>query len=823
MQADSYCRETVPSEENFLSRELNAMLKNPGGTKRKAVELSQNLKSLFEPKSDLTGLVDLWTGQTEKGTFFRSLATKCINCSMKLTKKDYVHVLLVGHLVVPRELWAYILKFRTQIMARLVLWPAMKVLKKLRNLIQDQIRDGAKAYTTIDTEGIVTPDGNLSQKVLGSTIAEFCMHCDPSEMRDYRTEKEVIIEIRVPDHINFEQEVCWSSCIAQNIKCRGLNGDGDVMETCALCLLNHRWLLVLEYLLMLIRTRPGFVLKKLGCNGTWPGWENSPDYDALCHSRHLKRSEEGIAYFDHVVSSFLTENGSLGDFMYPNWTTTTRTVEHVPLPPVWQPAMALAHLLDIAAEASMDESLDMGNDARWDRYQRVDRTYDSPTLSILLNGDVSGNGGEEDYPSLSWRSDPRCHRFQRPRTFGMTDRMRNLQKMHSPFSVRDHKVIHKGFGSSTRHFSEESVLQGPTVMTKAYTWFFNPDRVNPDCPFKRHVPTYNERQNIAWLTATSDDPFEIARQWAAHENSDTTLMKISDNVLAEDLAQLSIARVPDFIKCPGTCSNPATDDPSKQPKVAYTFSGIALDGKYFKKNRIVTTRSEVQSYFAEDSLYRLPIGALFKPVTGQWTYQPGIISRRTGTVDSCWKSPIRDSYHQVVVMPDPDTLKNKRLSHWCHASRFLDNQVVPTVNSRTTRYIQGQLPLAVALLSATFRTSTTPSARWLTYQAAWQEATADHPLSKLATVLDIDGYLVADVWDQMRSDLLPRNDIVEIAESNLTYENARGRWSTWGKHDADHIFQPPIITHHKATWQRQQYVKRKVVEEAATKKQRHSK
>lgn len=273
-------------------------------------------------------------------------------------------------------------------MAREALVPAAEVLAQLIDLIDDELMNGVRSFVlkqgvVTDTQKVfadvnfvwtstrnLTPilkkmppnDFGYVEGLNGPAERNWWKIMNSAELiqneKEYRilskiphlTSLEIdadaelyLIEIRTPDHYGCNWNFKPSATLEDQLQCE-------------VCKRKRRFWVALKHVYRLLTEEALWVIKDLGCYGTWPGWEFSKHY---AYSLHLvTNTETGEEYIGHLLRDH--------DDIDPTWHIpildevqktirqhhdcakafkSVRTVPYAKLPAVWQPVLALSTLL----------------------------------------------------------------------------------------------------------------------------------------------------------------------------------------------------------------------------------------------------------------------------------------------------------------------------------------------------------------------------------------------------------------------------------------------------------------------------------------------
>ncbi|MBS0654970.1 MAG: hypothetical protein JSR46_04265 [Verrucomicrobia bacterium] len=411
--------------------------------------------------------------------------------------------------LLPRELWTIVFIYRAALSARTALAPAVYVLRRFRQVIESSWSNGSPAYTELNP--CMVKDKQYFSTYLFHHKAPQVMWNRPPAPSGNQT-----VELQVPDHpfcpFRVKDEKDFEDCVA----CSGTPMEPN--PDCSVCSQLVDWSLALTYGEMLLWERPLWVLKKLGMNGSWPGWEDTPLY-----LQTLEAVGRESATWAEQYLSVNSQKFSLPDIVQP--TFAPKQV----LSSKWQPIIALSVILDLVMQAPLE--------GKQGGFSASNVVWESPPWIRAL-----GLGYEQPFfadPDLNPES-LRTLGFSQGTSIYNTPYVTQYLTgggTHSASSVRNHRVINQ-FGEMRNYFlreandeeSEDPIQQCVT----SHTWYFAEDgyQQQPDCPFNVNVPKLHGLNNQIFL-----------------ENSKLRGAAIFDALEESGLDRSSIS----LVRCPGKC------------------------------------------------------------------------------------------------------------------------------------------------------------------------------------------------------------------------------------------------------------------------------
>lgn len=594
--------------------------------------------------------------------------------------------------VFPQELWNIIFRWRARALATTALAPAAFVFNQLRRTIEESWSNGSTAYTRVAASQ--AQFGVLNRGFFGPYLTALKA---PIVLWENGLDEQglVTVKLSVPDHpfTPFTEEE--EEEISYRHPCNGR--PLSPAENCQICQDLCEWCINLLFCEQLLRTRALWVMKKLGCNGIWPGWEDSPDYVrtlALLDNVNERNRPE------YLSAEELDKH--LPDLCQPQWVPKDVLIAK------WQPIVAASVLLDVAMNTSLGA-----------------RGTFSASNSIWENLPATFGCNQTFYAGADCHEE-RCFGATRPAPF--VSQFLSSGGNHIPSSVRNHRVIN-AFGQVRYWYGGLTLPQEPVAATPvSHTWYFAEDDKDaqlPECPYSKDIPVFNPYNN---------NPIYKAQM---------TGELIQGPALFDAIAERCGAR--DYVACSGTC---LLQDVEKG-----TVTWTHQDHPHRRPPKKPTQPKASDNVFNEITYVEDQM---------RWSLLPDSPTYR------CWGRTVTEQRLAVVMQESMEELRGKQLAHWCPTWRYSSRlkQILPVIGNPAVRYIEGQLPLAMALFSTLAWEDVDPfaddlavhfSCHALHFQAATSISGPQHLVHKLG----LNTRHMSVLWDRMRAVLCPRSEIYE--------------------------------------------------------------
>ena len=596
--------------------------------------------------------------------------------------------------LLPLEIWVMIFKERSRVMARATLAPAAYVVRRLRGCIEESWQNGSVVYTkcaAIEAQMSVT-----TQALFGPYLTSLA----PAKVlweQGLDREGLVTIMLRVPDHpfVPVEDEELQYA-VGDHYLCRPCNGNPlQPNPECQLCTDLCKFCINLLYAEELLTKRALWVMKKLGCNGIWPGWEDSPDYVRTlallekvsdCKREDMMTPEQYEAHFPDLVQPHFVPKSVLSA--------------------KWQPIVALSVVLDIVLEAPISTR---------GAFMSTNPVYEDMPWTT---------GGDQ----FTFTADPDG---LEERTFGLAiatkasrpfiTQFLNSGGNHIPASVRNHRVL-SPYGQLRRWYPGITLPQGQHVSNVvAHTWYFAENPVDPQlpaCPYSKEIPVFNTYDSNPLLSDTVSE---------SNLSGEALFIAISERCGPVEI-----------VACGGKCR---LDNVNKG-----SVSWQKTEHPHTSRKRGHYAKSKSP----QDGVFRSPDGTEDEGL--RWCILPDSPDYR------CWGRNLAEPMLSVLLQEDLKNIKGKSLAHWCPSWRVSNRlkQILPVVGSTNVRYIEGQLPLAMALFStcAWEKVSSLEgelAVRFAGHAMTFQTATSITGPQLLAHQLGLQTKRLCVLWDRMRS------------------------------------------------------------------------
>ena len=530
--------------------------------------------------------------------------------------------------VLPQELWELIFRWRARALAKIALAPAAFVFSQLRKTVEESWGNGSSAYARVAPSQ--AQFGVLNRSFFGPYLAA----SPPIVLWENGLDEQgmVTVKLSVPDHpftpFTDGDEEEEEDTIAYRQPCKGT--PLKPLETCQICQDLCEWCINLHYCEQLLRTKALWVIKKLGCNGIWPGWEDSPDYvRTLALLDNVNDRNRG----EYLSTEELDRH--MPDLCQPQW------VPKDVLDAKWQPVVAVSVLLDVAINTSLGA-----------------RGTFAASSSVWENLPATFGCNHTFYAGPDCHEE-RCFGATRPAPF--VSQFLSTGGNHIPSSVRNHRVIN-AFGQVRNWYGGITLPQEPlTSVAVSHTWYFAADDKDaqlPDCPYSKDIPVLNHFNN---------NPI-----YKAQMNGEL----IQGASLFDAIAERCGAR--DYVACPGTC----TLHDIEKGTVNWTHTEHPHRRPPKKAVQAKPSDNVFQEFtYVEDQM--------------RWSLLPDSPTYR------CWGRTVTEQRLAVVLQESMANLRGKQLAHWCPVWRYSSRlkQILPVIGNPAIRYIEGQLPLAMALFS----------------------------------------------------------------------------------------------------------------------------
>lgn len=664
--------------------------------------------------------------------------------------KYYYHELL------PIELWVYIFKIRAALQARIALTPAVFVLRQLRKCVESSWAQGSLAYARVCFDAAKNPayyfGPYLSKVAPPKTLWEIPV--DDEGM--------YIVELRVPDHPFYPRETDepFYDC---NEACTGtpLNPNPD----CGICDQQVEWCIALSYGELLMWERPLWVMKKLGANGTWPGWEDSPSYIRT------------LAMVENLTEQWKL-NERLGE-RRPDMIPPHNFPKSV-LPAKWQPIIALSVILDIILQAPMEgrSGSFSSSHVAWESTPWATMGFDTTFYSTKMCGWTN----PLEIRTLGFGCGASLQ------TTPFVNQYLQSGGTHCAASVRNHRVINQ-FGEMRNIFTNTVPPLEPAVkVVTSHTWYFAEDGYQslPECPYHMNIPILNDKNN----------PLYSPEALAAGKLSGSKLF----DLLAERAAN---RRDISIVCCPGVCKIEAVEaktiswkrrmDEDDGPWRAWVPTGHLVVTK-----PICLTPGDFRTHKIFKSI-QYPDGN-----NHRWSLTPSKPHHH------CYARPIFEKQVGAVLQEDTEKIRNQVPAHWCLGWRASKRakQILPVVGNPRIRYVEGQLPLAMALFSAMAWESSAYSEQiqddielfkgFVNHAVTFAWSTESSGPQQLVIDFGLVANSLTVLWDKLRPLALARVDVVQHVLVTGGYHKL-----TWSRHPDGKRSMPFILKSKKAVWEYQ--------------------